>query len=120
MTTIDWAEVLGTGLEWFLLALVATGAIPVLSASLAFLAIPFHAVINHYGKAAPYLPRVAIIIPAWNEGAVIGQSIERLMALEYPRDKLRIFVVDDASTDNTPDVILAKAAIYPDNVVHLR
>ena len=120
MSGTDWAQVLETGLEWFLLALVATGAIPVVSACLAFLAIPFHAIINHYGKARPYLPRVAIIIPAWNEGAVIGQSIERLMALEYPRESLRIYVVDDASTDDTPDVILAKAAIYPDNVVHLR
>jgi len=120
MTDIDWPALLGSALEWILLGLVATGAIPVLSASIAFLAIPFHAVINHYGKAAPYLPRVAIIIPAWNEGAVIGQSIERLMALEYPRESLRVYVVDDASTDDTPDVILAKAAIYPDNVFHLR
>lgn len=116
----DWMSVLETALEWFLLALVATGAIPVLSASVAFLAIPFHAVINHYGKARPYLPRVAIVVPAWNEGAVIGASIERLMALEYPRENLRVYVVDDASTDDTPDVVLAKAALYPDNVFHLR
>lgn len=120
MTEVDWPALFGAALEWTLLALVATGAIPVLSASLAFLAIPLHAIINHYGKAAPYLPRVAIVIPAWNEGAVIGQSIERLMALEYPLESLRIYVVDDASTDDTPDVILAKAAIYPNNIFHLR
>ena len=118
--TIDWPTILLNSLQWVLLALVATGAIPVLSATLAFLAIPFHAVINHYGKAAPYLPRVAIVVPAWNEGAVIGQSIERLMALEYPRESLRVYVVDDASTDNTPEVVLAKAALYPENVFHLR
>ena len=120
MNGIDWPTVLNSALQWFLLALVATGAIPVLSASIAFIAIPFHAVINHYKKAAPYLPRVAIVVPAWNEGAVIGASIERLMALEYPRESLRVYVVDDASTDSTPDVIRAKAALYPENVFHLR
>jgi cellulose synthase/poly-beta-1,6-N-acetylglucosamine synthase-like glycosyltransferase len=120
MTGIDWPTILTTGLQWVLLAFVATGAIPVLSASIAFLAIPFHAVINHYGKAGPYLPRVAIVVPAWNEGAVIGASIDRLMALEYPRESLRIYVVDDASTDDTPDVIRAKEALYPDTVFHLR
>jgi cellulose synthase/poly-beta-1,6-N-acetylglucosamine synthase-like glycosyltransferase len=117
---IDWGVVGYNVLQDFLLLLVATGAIPVLSGLFAFLAIPFHAFKNHYGKAAPYLPRVAIVVPAWNEGAVIGESIDRLMALEYPPESLRVYVVDDASTDNTPDVILTKAAAYPGQVFHLR
>ena len=103
-----------------LLALVATGAIPVLAGAMSFLAIPFHAGKNHYRKAAPYLPRVAIVVPAWNEGAVIGESIDRLMALEYPPESLRVYVVDDASIDNTPDVVLGKADLYPGQVFHLR
>lgn len=113
-------EGFGLALQIFLLLLVATGAIPVVAGALWFLAIPFHAVKNHYGKARPYLPHVAIVVPAWNEGAVIGTSVDRLMALDYPRSSLRIYVVDDASTDNTPDVILGKAAQYPGNVFHLR
>ena len=120
MNEVDWAAIGIGALQVFLLVLVGTGAIPVLSAALAFVSIPFHAPFNHYKKAAPYLPRVAIVVPAWNEGAVIGQSIERLMALEYPRDRLRVYVVDDASTDDTPDVVLAKAELYPGNVIHLR
>ena len=103
-----------------LLVLVATGAIPVLAGAMTFLTIPFHAFKNHYKKAAPCLPRVAIVVPAWNEGAVIGESIDRLMALDYPPERLRVYVVDDASTDNTPDVILQKAAVYPGRVFHLR
>jgi cellulose synthase/poly-beta-1,6-N-acetylglucosamine synthase-like glycosyltransferase len=117
---IDWGAVGYNVLQDFLLLLVATGAIPVLSGLMAFLAIPFHAFKNHYGKAAPYLPRVAIVVPAWNEGAVIGESIDRLMALEYPPESLRVYVVDDASTDNTPDVIEAKESAYPGQVFHLR
>lgn len=113
-------EIATRALEIVLLLFVATGAFPVLTAAYSFLAIPFHSVRNHYGKAAPYFPRVAIVVPAWNEGAVIGTSIDRLMALDYPIDRLRIYVVDDASTDNTPEVVLAKAAQYPGSVFHLR
>ena len=50
----------------------------------------------------PIFPRTAVLIPAWNEGAVIAGSIDRLMAAEYPPESLRVYVVDDASTDDTP------------------
>ncbi|MFF1879493.1 glycosyltransferase [Leifsonia sp. NPDC058230] len=113
-----------TVLSWTLvivcLVLALSGLVPVISAAATFVAIPFHAFINHYGEAKPYLPRVAIVVPAWNEGAVIGASIDRLMMLDYPREALRIYVVDDASTDSTPDVVRAKAALYPGNVMLLR
>lgn len=120
MSDFDWIFAGRTALEIFLLILVATGAVPVLAGILGFLAIPFHAFKNHYKKAKPYLPRVSIVVPAWNEGAVIAASIDRLMALSYPLDRLRVYVVDDASTDSTPDVVKAKALQYPGNVFHLR
>src|SRR6478735_8035874 len=94
------------------LVLALTGLVPVIANFIVFAVIPFHAFINHYGKAKPYLPRVAIVVPAWNEGAVIGASIDRLMKLDYPREALRIYVVDDASTDDTPVVVTDRAAQY--------
>ncbi|MEO7017301.1 MAG: glycosyltransferase [Leifsonia sp.] len=102
------------------LILALTGLIPVVAATCTFVVIPLHAFKNHYGRAKPYLPRVAVVVPAWNEGAVVGVTIERLMRLSYPREALRIYVVDDASTDSTPDVVRAKAAVYSGNVVLLR
>ena len=120
MTAAEWGSVGYHVLLVVLLVFVAIGAIPILATAYQFLAIPFHAFSNHYKKATPYLPRVAVVVPAWNEGAVIGASIDRLMRLEYPRNRIRVYVVDDASTDNTPDVVLAKAAEYPGAVFHLR
>jgi cellulose synthase/poly-beta-1,6-N-acetylglucosamine synthase-like glycosyltransferase len=114
LAVLQWVGVL------VCLILALSGLVPVVAAAATFLAIPFHAWINHYGKAAPYLPRVAIVVPAWNEGAVIGASIDRLMKLDYPREALRIYVVDDASTDDTPDVVRDRAARYPGNVHLLR
>jgi cellulose synthase/poly-beta-1,6-N-acetylglucosamine synthase-like glycosyltransferase len=106
--------------DWFLIVLVIAGAVPELAASCQFLLIAAHWRRNHYAGCAPWFPRTAILIPAWNEAAVIGASIDRLMLLEYPRESLRIYVVDDASTDATPDVVRAKAREFPGRVVHVR
>ncbi|MDQ2814066.1 MAG: glycosyltransferase family 2 protein [Actinomycetota bacterium] len=108
------------GGDWVLIVLVVLGAFPELAASWQFLLVAGHFWRNHYRACAPVFPRTAILIPAWNEAAVIGTSIDRLMALQYPREALRIFLVDDASTDETPAVAVAKAAQYPGHVVHLR
>ena len=104
-------------LEWWQTAIVIVlilgilvGTLPVINTGLQFLSLPMHAFRNHYGKAVPHHPNVAVIIPAWNEGLVIGPAIERLLQLQYPEERLRIFVVDDASTDDTPDIVRAKAA----------
>jgi cellulose synthase/poly-beta-1,6-N-acetylglucosamine synthase-like glycosyltransferase len=107
-------------LIWVLTTFVIVGVIPVVAGLYQFLLVPFHAIRNHYPRAVPCFPRVAVVVPAWNEGAVVGASIDRLMRLEYPPDRLRIYVVDDASTDDTPQVVLGRAARYPGRVFHLR
>jgi cellulose synthase/poly-beta-1,6-N-acetylglucosamine synthase-like glycosyltransferase len=117
---VNVAEVGENVLTVFLLVLVGLGFVPVLSTALQGVLVTMHAFRNHYREAAPYFPNVAVIIPAWNEGAVLAPSIDRLMALEYPRDRIRLYVVDDASTDDTPEVVGAKAAQYPGSVLHLR
>jgi cellulose synthase/poly-beta-1,6-N-acetylglucosamine synthase-like glycosyltransferase len=106
--------------KWALTALVIAGALPLVVASYQFLIIGWHFRRLHYGRCAPVFPRTAILIPAWNEAAVIASSVDRLMRLEYPPDRLRVFVIDDASTDETPQVARAKAAQYPGRVFHLR
>lgn len=120
---VDWGVVVEPMSRlgiWTLIVLVMLGAVPLVAASYQFLLIGVHRVRNHHDHTAPFYPRVAILIPAWNEAAVIGASIDRLVGLDYPPDRLRVYVVDDASTDETPDVVLAKAEEYPGQVVHLR
>src|SRR3954453_16733151 len=46
-------------------------------------------------------PRVAIIMPAFNEEAAIARSLRSLLAVDYPVDKLEIVAIDDGSTDGT-------------------
>lgn len=46
-------------------------------------------------------PRVSVIMPAFNEEDVIGQSLQSLLDLDYPEEKLELVAVNDGSTDGT-------------------
>jgi cellulose synthase/poly-beta-1,6-N-acetylglucosamine synthase-like glycosyltransferase len=52
-------------------------------------------------RNSTFQPTVSILIPAHNEEQVIGRILQRLTELTYPKEKLQIVVVDDASTDIT-------------------
>ena len=56
------------------------------------------------GKAFDY-PGCTILIPAHNEEKVIARTIEAMLRLEYPKEKLKIMVINDGSTDGTRDII---------------
>jgi hyaluronan synthase len=52
-------------------------------------------------KDAGLEPRVAIVMPGFNEQEAIGDSLRSLLALNYPAAKLEIVAVNDGSTDDT-------------------
>ena len=67
------------------------------------------------------LPRVTVQLPIFNEQFVIDRLIEAVCALEYPRDKLDIQVLDD-STDETQEVasnIVARYAALGHPIVYI-
>jgi cellulose synthase/poly-beta-1,6-N-acetylglucosamine synthase-like glycosyltransferase len=57
------------------------------------------------------LPLVTVQLPIFNEQFVIDRLIEAVCAMEYPREKLEIQVLDD-STDETQEVALGIVARY--------
>lgn len=103
-----------------LVVLVLQGTLPVLAGLFQFLLVALSYFHSHAEKTRPYLPRISVLIPAWNEAAVIGLTIDRLMALDYPRDALRVYLIDDGSSDETPNIAIEKSKEYPGNVVHIR
>ncbi len=50
-------------------------------------------------------PSVTITVPCYNEEKTIEKTVNSLLALDYPKDKLMIFIVDDGSKDTTWNVI---------------
>ncbi len=63
-----------------------------------------------------HYPSVCIVVPGFNEEKTIAGTIESLLALEYPKDKLSIMVVDDGSTDSTGEIAQQFVKTHPDSV----
>jgi hyaluronan synthase len=59
------------------------------------------------------LPSMTIVIPAMNEEQAIAATIEAVFAVDYPRELLDVYVVDDGSTDGTWREIQRAAVRYP-------
>jgi hyaluronan synthase len=58
-------------------------------------------------------PRVAIVMPGFNEEDAIGRSLRSLLEVDYPAAKLEIVAVNDGSTDQTLAAMRAVAAEEP-------
>lgn len=67
---------------------------------------------------SPKTPKVAIIVPCWNEESTIDGTVQSLLALEYPKEHLRIILVNDGSTDNTKEVMDAYLGNPQITVIH--
>ena len=56
------------------------------------------------------LPSMTLMICAYNEEDVVAEKMENTLALDYPKDKLRIMWVTDGSSDRTNELLKA----YPE------
>ncbi|MBP9816492.1 MAG: glycosyltransferase family 2 protein [Candidatus Pacebacteria bacterium] len=63
-------------------------------------------------------PAVAMIVPCYNEEKTVGGTVESLLKLDYPADKLRIILVNDGSTDTTGSVMDRFADSAQVSVIH--
>ncbi len=52
-----------------------------------------------------YLPRLSVLIAAYNEEANIGRKVQQTLALDYPPDKLEVLVLSDGSTDRSDEIV---------------
>ena len=61
-------------------------------------------------------PFVSILIPAHNEGLVISRTIEAMLMLNYPKERLEVIVINDGSTDDTGEI----AQVFADRHSHVK
>jgi len=60
------------------------------------------------GKRFHY-PSCTILIPAHNEEKVIARTLEAMLQLDYPADRLKVLVINDGSTDSTKRIVRSVA-----------
>jgi cellulose synthase/poly-beta-1,6-N-acetylglucosamine synthase-like glycosyltransferase len=60
---------------------------------------------NDKRKVLKRFPSVSICIPAYNEEKNIEETLNSVLQLDYPKDKIEIIVVNDGSTDNTANIV---------------
>jgi len=63
------------------------------------------------------LPTTTIVVPCFNEEESIFGTVESLLALDYPKDKLKIMIIDDGSTDDSWSFI-QKYSNHPQIEIH--
>ncbi|MEB3354277.1 MAG: glycosyltransferase family 2 protein [Cyanobacteriota bacterium] len=59
------------------------------------------------------LPAVDVVVAARDEQAVIGRLVERIAQVRYPEGQLRLWVIDDASLDRTPQLLAELQERHP-------
>ena len=64
-------------------------------------------------KDVGFEPTVSIVIPVKDDGDIIGQTISRCLASDYPESKIELIVVNDGSTDNTLEEICRAQKRFP-------
>ena len=55
----------------------------------------------------------SLIIPAHNEEAVIGETLNQALKMKYPSELFEIIVVNDGSNDNTEHIVRSIQIDYP-------
>lgn len=63
--------------------------------------------------AETVLPFVSVVIPIRNEARFIADTLNSLVAQDYPPDRLEVIVADGMSDDGTREIVRAHAAKYP-------
>ncbi|TAD77929.1 MAG: glycosyltransferase family 2 protein [Oscillatoriales cyanobacterium] len=58
-------------------------------------------------------PAVSVLVSAKDEEAVIGKLVARLCAIDYPADRYEVWIIDDGSSDRTPQVLQQMQSSYP-------
>lgn len=66
------------------------------------------------------LPLVSVLTPVYNYDGYLARTLDSALAQDYPAERIEIVIVDDGSTDATPDVIAEYEAAHPGRIRALR
>jgi hyaluronan synthase len=62
------------------------------------------------------LPGCTVLVPAYNEGKCVADTLESLLSCHYPAEKLEIIAIDDGSADDTLQWLERTAEKHPGKI----
>lgn len=102
MLTVVWGGTIALHLvSWGSVFILGLTAILSIHAFRIIFARPRH----HHKEIQGDLPCVSILVAAKNEEAVIGRLVNNLCSLEYANGEYEVWIIDDYSTDKTPQLL---------------
>lgn len=72
------------------------------------------------GASDEDLPTVTVVVPAYNEGHLVQETLRSLATSDYPKDKLQLIAVDDGSKDDTWSYIEKAAKEFAGQIMTIR
>ncbi|MFN7714942.1 MAG: glycosyltransferase [Pseudanabaenaceae cyanobacterium] len=104
----------GHWLIWGILAVVAVHSLRlILTKKETQTVVASHAQKAHAAANQDGLPTVSLLVAAKNEEAVIGNLAHALCHLDYPQDRLEVWIIDDNSSDRTGEVLTKLQVTLP-------
>jgi cellulose synthase/poly-beta-1,6-N-acetylglucosamine synthase-like glycosyltransferase len=96
-----------------MLELVFVGAWALIGYTYVFFPVLLAVTARLFGSRKPHeaelpdheLPRVAMIVAAYNEAAVLPEKLANTWAIDYPADRFQLIIGSDGSNDGTADVL---------------
>lgn len=64
-----------------------------------------------------HLPEISVVIPVYNQEKFVAQTIDSVLSQTF--QDIEILLVDDGSTDRSPEIIKQYAAQYPEKIVYI-
>lgn len=68
--------------------------------------------LDRLSRESDQLPLICIQLPIHNEASMVARAINAACGLDWPKDRLEIQVLDDASTDETPRLAAERIAAW--------
>lgn len=62
------------------------------------------------------LPALTVIVPAYNEGCLVMETLRSIVTSDYPAEKLQVIAVDDGSQDDTWQWLKKASAEHPGRI----
>ena len=73
--------------------------------------------INEFDVLSTLVEDIAVIVLTYNQQNILSECLDSILSQKIPGKVFRIFVIDDASVDQTPAVILSYEAKYPGIII---